>query len=517
MDVEQLKEDVREGRITLDRLIEVIVRSQRELQGAKQKLDQAKQELDQAKQRIAELERQVGSSAMPKVSEPFSVRAEEKRQEARGKKERKRKRRKGGGRGTTAEKVAQAVRTEKVLPVGVPEADCWLSHTRPVWRLEQGQAVRVAYEVYRGPNSRYGKIPGVFGRSEFAMEIVLAIAYQVYIVGLSFDKVCLLMNFFQNLELRKSQADALLHQLARQWEKEFDLLCLLLANSLVVHTDETGWSIHSVWAFLSEKVRVVLFGVRKDAQTLGQILDPLTFAGILISDDAAVYANFTQSQKCWAHLLRKAIKLTLIEPANAEYRRFADRLLEIYRVACRVQRDRRRSAAGRQHKVAALDDEIFDLCFGMWVAELPPGEGPEDDYRRLCNEVMHLMLAKQLFTFVTAEPVEKPNGETLVVPGTNNESERTLRAAAEARNTRRTNKTVRGARRRTVIVSVLESLRQHLSTFTLSRVIEEVRHWFAAGRSCFARLAKKLRLTVADPATDGRSLLLDRLLPVPDG
>jgi len=53
----------------------------------------------------------------------------------------------------------------------------------------------------------------------------------------------------------------------------------------------------------------------------------------VISDDAAVYANFTHSQKCWAHLLRKAIKLTLLEPDNAEYRAFADRLLAIYREA----------------------------------------------------------------------------------------------------------------------------------------------------------------------------------------
>ena len=238
--------------------------------------------------------------------------------------------------------------------------DCRLSHTRPVWRLENGQAVLVAYEIYRGPKNQYGKIPGVFGRSEFGVEIVLAIAYQVYIVGLSFDKVCLLMNFFQNLKLRKSQANALLNQLARHWEEEFDLLCMLLANSLVVHTDETGWSIHSVWAFLSEKVRVLFFGVHKDAETLRQILDPATFAGIVISDDAAVYANFTQSQKCWAHFLRKAIKLTLMEPTNAEYRQFTDRLLEIYREACRVQRDRRLSAEGRKRKVAVLEDEVLE-------------------------------------------------------------------------------------------------------------------------------------------------------------
>jgi hypothetical protein len=230
-----------------------------------------------------------------------------------------------------------------------------------------------------------------------------------------------------------------------------------------------------------------------------------------------VYANFTQSQKCWAHFLRKAIKLTLMEPTNAEYRRFTDRLLEIYREACRVQRDRRLIAEGRKGKVAILEDEVLELCAPTWVAELPPGEGPEDDYRLLCNEMMRVMLAEQLFTFVTAESVEKPNGETLVVAGTNNEAERTLRSSAQARDTGRTNKTVSGARRQTVIVSVLESLRQHLSPFTLSSVIEEVQRWSETGRSCFSRLAEKLGLLGPCSLTNGRPSPLDCLLPIPDG
>jgi len=43
--------------------------------------------------------------------------------------------------------------------------DCKLSHTRPVWRLENGQAVLVAYEIYRGPGNQYGTIPAVLGRT----------------------------------------------------------------------------------------------------------------------------------------------------------------------------------------------------------------------------------------------------------------------------------------------------------------------------------------------------------------
>ena len=497
MDADRLKDDCREGRVDVDRLVELVVTLQRELQAAKR--------------RIEELEQKLGAAPTQKIDEPFSVRAEERRQEARGKKRRKRKRPLRCGRITTADKIAQASRTEEVFPVGVSKEDCRLSHTRPVWRLENGQAVLVAYDIYRGPRNLYGKIPGVLGRSEFGIEIVVAIAYQVFVVGLSFDKVCLLLNFFQNLKLTKSQADALLNQLSRHWESEFDVLCTLLANSLVVNSDETSWSINSVWAFLSENVRVLFFGVHKDADTLQQVLDPATFAGTVISDDAAVYAHFTNSQKCWAHLLRKAIKLTLLEPSNNEYRQFTDRLLEIYWLACRVQRDKRLSDAGRARKVSELDDAILELCGPVWFAELPPGEGPPGDCRLLVNELMRLMLAKQLFPFVTSAAAEAPNGETVPVSGTNNEAERTLRNVADARKTGRTSKTLRGARRRTVVVSVLESLRCHLKMFTLSSVIDEILRWSAEGSSCFSKLLAKLNLEAP------QSSLLDRLIPAPSG
>src|SRR5438034_11586328 len=93
---------------------------------------------------------------------------------------------------------------------------------------------------------------------------------------------------------------------------------------------------------------------------------------------------------------------------------------------------------------------FWNLCAPLWAAELPPLEGPDNDYRLLCNEVMRLMLSEQLFTFVTAAPVTMPDGESTPVAGTNNEAERTLRAAAEARKTGRTSKTLRGARRQTI-------------------------------------------------------------------
>jgi len=502
--IETLRQEVREGKISADRLIDLIAAFQRQVQTLQQ-------HLEAANQRIEELEKRLGGPSTPKLDEPFSLRAEEQRQEARGKKKRKEKGKRRHGRFNTRDKIAQAERTERVFPEGLPPEACQRSHVRPVWRLENGRALLIAYEIYRGPKNQYGKIPGVLGRSEFGLEIVTEIAYLVYIVGLSFDKVCMLLNFFQNLCLHKSQADALLYQLSRHWQREFDALCTLLANSLVVHADETGWSLNSVWAFLSEKARILLFGVHKDADTLKRVLDPATFAGLVFSDDAATYANFSNSQKCWAHLLRKAIKLTLQDPNNAEYRSFTDRLLEIYHEACRVQHDRRLGDEGRARKVVVLDDEIFDLCAALWFADLPPLEGLDNDYRLLVKEVMRLAIAKELFTFVTAKPVDQPNGTTKPVDGTNNEAERTLRGAAQARLTGRTNKTLAGARRQTILTSVLESLRLYLKNFTLASVIDEMKRWWATGDSCFTKLLKKCRLALPEQS------ILDLIVPSPSG
>jgi len=486
MDVGELKQDVREGRIDSDRLIEII--------GA------LVQKLDAAHQRIEALEAKLGKLSS-KLGESFSVAAEEQRQAARGKARRKQNKPLRRGRVSTADKLAQAQRHEDVFPEGLEPCDCWFSLSRPVWRLEQGQAVLVAYHIYRGTKNRYGQIAGVIGRSEFGIEIVLAVAYPVYILGLSFDKACALLSFFSGLDLKKAQANALMNQLAREWESEFETLCGLLAHSAVVYADETSWSINSVWAFLSDQARVLFFGVHKDANTLAAILNRETFSGVIVSDDAAVYQNFTKAQKCWAHLLRKAIKLTLIAPENTAYREFADRLLALYRQALKVKQDRRLSAAGRERKVTELEDELIDLCpdSKRWWDETAILEEAEDTCRLLANELMRLLLCKELFTFVTDADVD----------GTNNESERTLRDSAQARKTGRTNKTVFGARRQTIVRSVLESLRTQLPCYRLGTVLEEIRRWWQRGRSGFRELAERYGI-----GSSGTSVL-DTVLPLP--
>ena len=73
----------------------------------------------------------------------------------------------------------------------------------------------------------------------------------------------------------------------------------------------------------------------------------------------------------------------------------------------------------------------------------------------------------------------------------------------------RTNKTAAGARRQTILTSVLQSLRLYLPTFTLTTVLAEIQRWIEQGRSCFEKQLKKLNLHPPEHS------VLDRVLPQP--
>ena len=441
--------------------------------------DQARRIEDQAL-RIEELEKR---HPTVRLDESYSMQAEERRQaEASGKKRKQKSKRRG--RISTAEKLAKATLEEDVWPTQFRREDCRWKYSRPVWRIINGQAVLVAYHIYAGPDGRVPQIPGVPKRGEFGTEIIVSLAYQHYLTGLPLDTVLGEFSFYWGLNLRKSQADAMLNRLAKEWLPEFDALCQLLAVSAVVHADETSWSINSVWAFLSEKARVTVFGCHKDGQTLDVLLKKGEFQGILVSDDAAVYQGFRRAQKCWAHLIRKAIRLTLLKPGRRRYRQFLDALLDIYRRGKAIAADKRLNEAGRRARVESLIDAVCDCTGARFSETSTPSDDAERDFFNLTHEIVRLLGEDELFTYAIHPEAD----------GTNNESERTLRHPAQDRDTGQTNKTVSGARRRTVIASVLDSLRVHLPKLTLHTVLAEINGWCRTGVSCFRRMVDSLKL-----------------------
>ena len=165
---------------------------------------------EELSRRLTELETLIkklgGSVPTEPLDQAYSLKAEEQRQavaNAGGKKRRKKQNSARRGRVTTAEKLARAERIEAILPKGFTREECQLLRRRPVWRIIDGRAVLVAYEIYRGPQGQVPKIPGVLSRCEFGLEILITLAHQTQIVSLSIDKVGAELQYFWGLTLLK--------------------------------------------------------------------------------------------------------------------------------------------------------------------------------------------------------------------------------------------------------------------------------------------------------------------------
>jgi len=132
---------------------------------------------------------------------------------------------------------------------------CIFHREQFAWRLIDGHAVYVAYNIHDLPDSKELPLPSGLrnSRSEFGIEIILTLAFLHYWIGVSIDNAREIMRFFTGLELPKSQADSLLSQLAGDWDEQYDTIAELISLSMIVYIDETGWKVGKrssyTWAF----------------------------------------------------------------------------------------------------------------------------------------------------------------------------------------------------------------------------------------------------------------------------
>lgn len=451
----------------------------------------------QQAERIEQLEQDVASlkalieakadskaSKKPTFSENYSL--------GRNKKTNKKKpKKKSTGRKPNKGKDKLATQSIDIYPEDVPPEQCQRRRTQYVWRLIDGKAVYVAYHLFAPADAATAPLPpGVRnGRCEFGIEIILILAFLHFWIGVSLDNALQIINFFTELPLTKGQADSLLNQLASDWDEQYDTIAELIALQMIVYIDETGWKVGSkscyTWVFSTSMHVLYSCGVSRKKTEATNILGE-NFAGTGVTDDYAAYKSmFTKHQLCWAHLIRKAIKLALKNPNQPEYAKFLDELCSIYDDAKQL---RETSLASDEPTDAAtikqLQDRITQLCsrsdevvITTKAAEkagssVSATSDPEAAFINLQRELVENLDC--LFVFV-----EQPK-----VDPTNNLSERNVRREAEIRKGARTSKTSSGAKRRSTIVTVLASLETRI-TFTLVNMLSEVKQWYDSGISLF--------------------------------
>jgi regulator of replication initiation timing len=455
-----------------------------DLNGEKKKREQAEKEKKELEAENKKLRDELEKMAMAKASKrpKFPDYSLSKREKLKSNDQPK----KSTGRIRFAEKLKTVEFTENVYPEGVPPDKCALISQRIVTRLKDGKKQVWLYRIYRQKwGVKQGKLPEVLGKSEYGIEVAVIFAFLVYVLKLSQDQSRMVLNFFCGLEIEKSQAESLLNQLGKSWEQEFDTLADLIVLAMLVHIDETGWRIGKencyTWIFRSLTHTLLLFGEKRDESVLNRILPGNVFKGIGITDCYITYEKrFSAAQKCWAHFLRKIIRLMLLYPQKQEYSDFFEQLYGIFQEGKKLKEQ----SGDKEEGITNLEEKITKICTEF---EKKLSKDTEKDVREYVNLQKNLMRnLKDLFTFVRIREVEP----------TNNEAERNLRHVAKSRNNYQTSKTKKGAKRQSIITSVLFSLKQNLKEFTFKSVTGEVIRWQVEGKSLFR---KQLELQCGSP------------------
>jgi len=432
----------------------------------------------------------------------------------RNKNREKKTKKKSTGRKPTDAKRDLVTQEINIYAEGAAREECVRRRSQLAWRIDDGQSVYVCDHIGGLPDSKSLPLPPGprNSRSEFGIEIILILAFLHYWIGVSLDNARQIMNFFTGLNLGKSQADSPLSQLANDWTEQYDTIAELIALQMIVYIDETGWKVgkKSCYTWVFSTAMHVLFrcGVTRKKTEATAVLGE-SFNGIGVTDDYAAYKNmFSQHQLCWAHLIRKAIKLALQNPDETEYATFLDELCSIYDDAKQLRDDGLSTTADNMPParcvpsaeiVQSLQDRVISLCTrreekiitpaSALKAEpsLEPTPGHVETFILLQRELANNV--ECLFVFVDHPEVEP----------TNNRSERNVRREAEIRKGARTSKTESGAKRRGVIVTVLASLQTRISNFTLSNMLAEVNHWLQTGSSLFQQELQAIQANLPPP------------------
>jgi len=265
--------------------------------------------------------------------------------------------------------------------------------------------------------------------------------------GASYAKVCEALNDAFNLKVTRSawcQAD---QRLAIQARPVYETLIQAIQACTVVHSDETGWRIGQLsawlWVFTNQQITVYTVETSRGHEVVLNILGK-EFKGILVSDCFLAYDHRDLSQwlkqKCLSHLLKdlKELKETKIRGAV----RFAREVTTLLQAALALKAQKERLSAQQYARQAENLETRLDALI---------------DAKRQLTDPDNARFAKRLRKH--REHVLR----FLYVDGldaTNNLAERQLRPEVITRKTNGCNRTESGADTHAILGSILATCRQ---------------------------------------------------------
>jgi transposase len=267
-------------------------------------------------------------------------------------------------------------------------------------------------------------------------------------LGVSYGKVSEVLQDSFGLQVSRSgwcQAD---QRLARTAQPVYEELLETIRKCSVVHTDETGWRIGTLaawlWVFTNQQVTVYAIRDNRSSDVVVDILGR-KFQGVLASDSYVAYdqqrLRSWLKQKCVGHLLRELQEMQANKSGRALH--FARQVTIVLHEAVALKAQK-----------SSLDPFSFFQRARDLESRLDTLIGRQRRLRDRDNARFAHRLRKHrphLLRFLYVDDLE----------ATNNQAERMLRPAVITRKTNGCNRTRSGAETHAILSSVLVTARQH--------------------------------------------------------
>jgi transposase len=168
-------------------------------------------------------------------------------------------------------------------------------------------------------------------RGSFGYNVQTEIALLNVDARLPLRKIKSILQRKHNLTITDAHIYKMLKNTSNKLSNEYEKDIQLIRASPFVHADETGMRVNGqnywLWVFTNNKTTIFTITKTRSKKTINKILGE-NYSGTIICDGWSAYSKYTtNTQRCWAHILREAKYLT---QKHSLFKTFYERLCEIF-------------------------------------------------------------------------------------------------------------------------------------------------------------------------------------------
>jgi len=310
------------------------------------------------------------------------------------------------------------------------------------------------------------KVPDALDKCTFGNRILAFSSWLHYGLGSTLSQIVETFNYHLQTPISEGGLVEMWHRLAEILTPWYEQLKKNALSSAVLHGDETGWRVngrtHWLWCFGNSEVTYYMVNRSRGSPAINEFFQEY-FDGVLITDFWAAYnaVSCADRQMCLVHLLGELKKVAMYKDSSGDWAAFSKKLKRLVHDSIRLWK--RREQLDRQ--LYARRRELIELR----LRELIEAEWGNSQARRLRDRLDRY--EDYLFTFL-----DKP-----YVPFDNSLAERSIRPAVIMRKNSYSNRSEKGARTQSTLMSIFRTLKQR-NVNPISAIEQALRQYIQTGK-----------------------------------